>query len=209
MQRNTLNCITRVSKLKDEIKDLEPNDDGVKRLKDIRNRRLFEFRKESTLIPASGHTKHRQQSRGFGNIKKVNTKRAKAGDEKSKDTKQLIEEGVKEPIKDDCWGRLTHFPDMMYLRSLLAYHPEEQREIFLSKIKPAQKLWACSECKTYDADKYDGNYVRCDTCNGWVHFKCTGLEEMPEEEEEEEKWYCSKCVGSAQGSPRGAQSIQE
>ena len=199
IQRNTLNCISRVSKLADEVKILELNDDGIKRLRDVRNMRLFEFRKQSNLITASGHTKHKKQSRRYGNIKKVNTKRAKTC--KDKRTKELLELGIKEPVEEDCWGRLTHFPDMMYLRSLLAHHPEEPRQIFLSKIKPAQKLWACTECKTYEADKYDGNYVLCDKCEGWVHFKCTGLDVMPEEkeeEEEEEKWYCSKCVGIAQ-----------
>ena len=202
IQRNTLNCMTRAANLRNEVKNLEATNDGIKRLKHIRNKRLFEFRQESYLLTASGDTKHRKQSKGFpgqgkkkskqGNITKVNTRRAKTGTnpDTTKSTKQLIEEGLSNLVSEDCWGRLTHFPDMMYLRSLLAHYPEEEREQFLSKIKPAQSLWACNECETYEADKYDGNYVRCDECEEWAHFKCTGLDEMPEEEE---KWKCSKC----------------
>lgn len=51
-----------------------------------------------------------------------------------------------------------------------------------------EKIWICPACTMQD----DGSpMIGCDVCDDWYHWVCVGIKKEPEEDD---PWYCSKCV---------------
>merc|ERR1711881_808534 len=54
-------------------------------------------------------------------------------------------------------------------------------------IPVTEELWLCPGCKM---GENGDQWVCCDKCEDWFHFKCEGITEEPSDDQ----WYCSACT---------------
>ena len=190
-RRHSLTCVTYLER---ELNKLEINDEGLQRLKEIRGMRVQEAKLPTGLQRASYERIHRHQPQGFPTkLPKIVTKRRKKLTPRNKSDKEEIDEALASPHTADVWGRLCHHPDSKAIKMLFRGYPAGEFKRFKEKGQKAHEYWSCNTCDTFDYKKFNGDYARCDGCQKWSHFKCTGLaEDAPEEEE----WRCHKCVES-------------
>ena len=191
-RRHSLSCL---SSLQSELKKLENNEGGIRRLQEIRSMRLYEAKLPTSLQTASRERVHRPQVRlGFQNkLPKIDTKRRKKLTPPNQTDREEIDEGLTSSHTADVWGRLTHHPDSKAIKMLFRSYPKGEFKRFMEKGEKAHTYWSCNSCETFDYKKYTGLYAKCDGCQKWSHYTCTGLaEDAPEEEE----WRCHKCVES-------------
>ena len=188
-RRHSLTCVTYLER---ELKKLEVNEDGLKQLKEIRDMKVRDAKLPTGLQRASKERIHKNQPKGFPTkLPKIDTKRRKKLAPANNGDKEEIDEALASEYTDDVWGRLTHHPDAKAIKMLFRGYPAGSYDEFMEKGRKAHEHWSCNTCATFDYKKFDGDYARCDGCQKWSHFKCTGLDANAPEEEE---WRCHKCV---------------
>ena len=204
-KNNTLACIAPLTNL---VNELPKDNEGIRKLKQIRNMRLFESMPTTTmpkprknLLSASRERTHQHQEVSpfpRRTIKKINTKRKKGGvEERRGDTMHYIDEGLKKPHTDDVWGELTHSPDAKEFKEILMSeaYTKEDRGKFMEKLKKAGKYWECVSCAEFSVEAFgDGKYILCPSCKKWCHWDCSGLGDEPSKDEED-AWVCKNCPG--------------
>lgn len=70
---------------------------------------------------------------------------------------------------------------------LLTDFPRAPRPTPKSKLK---HVFIKVYCYCGMSESYDSMMLECDKCNGWFHYKCTGLKQKPRTKT---NWYCRDC----------------
>ena len=136
-----------ITALHNKVKQVTKDNEGIKRLQQIRNMRVFESKPQTklpTLPTASLSKTHEPQYVGFPKtLKKKDTSRTKKI-ERRRDGLELIDEGLAKSHKDDVWGDLTHYPDAEAIRHMLLAYSKEDKVKFKDKLKKAFTYWDCT-----------------------------------------------------------------
>ena len=199
-RRQTLACISKFTNWQKEVKELPRNEMGVKRLKELRNKKLFEAELPKKLPRPDKKRKHDPIYRGFPTKlpQLKDNKRRQTVAESPTNYKELTDEALANTYEADCWGRLAHFPNYNWFAAFLRGYPREKRIQFDEELKKARQHWTCSECNTFEMEKWDrGRYVGCSNydktgCDNWGHRPCSNLADDASETEVS-AWLCSDC----------------